>query len=125
VVRVGVGAASVLASDDAPNAGRLARIGCDSRPRSAPTIPKEVFEPVVAPPVPTTTPGVAALAAPVDVDADVDPDPVDVPVLVDEPAEVFADPEPVPPADEPDEFEVDPADVEDDPPAVGAAHATP
>jgi hypothetical protein len=118
VVCVGVGAASVLASDDAPNAGCLATIGFDSRPRSAPTIPKEVFEPVFAPPVLTTTPGVAADVAPVDVDVDVDPDPVDVPVLVDDPAEVLADPEPVALADEPDEFEVDP-------PEAGAAQATP
>jgi hypothetical protein len=38
-------------------------------------------------------------------DANVDPDFVDVPVLVDEPAEVFADPVPGPLADEPDDFE--------------------
>jgi hypothetical protein len=80
-------------------------------------------------------------------DANVDPDFVDVPVLVDEPAEVFADPVPGPLADEPDDFEdvpvlVDePAEVfadpvpgpladepdefDDDPPGAGAAQAIP
>jgi pyruvate/2-oxoglutarate dehydrogenase complex dihydrolipoamide acyltransferase (E2) component len=140
VVGVGAGAASALASDEAPNAGGLPTIGFDWWPRSAPTIPREVFEPVLAPPVLTTTPGVAELVAPVDVDEDVEPDPVDVapvdvdedvepdpvdvPVPVDEPAEVFADPEPEPLADDPDDPD-DPDDVEDDPPDAGAAQATP
>ena len=106
-----------------PDAGCLATIGFDWRPWPTPTIPKKVFEPLFAPPVLTTAPGAAELVAPVDVD--VDADPVDVPVPVDEPAEVFADAAPEPLADEPDAFEVDPDDVEDDPPEAGAAQATP
>ncbi|MBV8350188.1 MAG: hypothetical protein JOZ49_22555 [Mycolicibacterium sp.] len=119
MVAVGVGAALALAPDDAPKAGCLPTIGFDWW--SAPTIPKEGFEPVLAPPVLSTTPGVAEVVAPVDVDEDVEPDPVDVPVPVDEPEEALVDPEPEPLADDPD----DPDDVEDDPPDAGAAQATP
>jgi hypothetical protein len=70
-----------------------------------------VLEWVCAPPVLTTTPGVADVVAPVDVEAALDPDPVEGCVLVEEPVVVFADPEPDAPlvaeplADEPDEFE--------------------
>jgi hypothetical protein len=120
VVRIGVGAASALAPDDAADTGCVAALGVDDWPRPAPVLP-EIFEPLFAPPVLTTTPGAAEVVDPVDVDADVEPDPVDVLVPVDEPAEVFADPEPEPFADEPDEFD----EVEDDPPEAGAAQATP
>src|ERR1700737_2937957 len=116
-VWVGVDAVSALASDDAvPDAG------CVAAPVPALL---EVSEPFFAPPVLTTAPGAAEVVDPVDVDPAVDPDPVDVPVLVEEPAEVVADPEPEPLADESDEFEVDPDDVDDDPPEGGAAPATP
>jgi hypothetical protein len=124
-VWVGVNAVSALASDDAvPDAGCVAALGVDWRSRAGPAL-LEVSEPFFAPPVLTTAPGAAEVVDPVDVDAAVDPDPVDVPVLVEEPAEVVADPEPEPLADESDEFKVDPDDVDDDPPEAGAAHATP
>ena len=92
-----------------------------------PVVPalRDVLEPVCAPPLLTTMPGADDVVDPVDVERAVDPDPVDVLVLVEEPAEVFADPEPEPLAGEPDEFEADPDDVEDDPPESGSAHATP
>ena len=70
---------------------------------------RDVLEPVCAPPLLTTMPGADDVVDPVDVERAVDPDPVDVLVLVEEPAEVFADPD----------------DVEDDPPESGSAHATP
>lgn len=81
---------------------------------------------VRAPPLLTATPGAADFVDPVDVEAPLDPCPADVSVL--EPGWVFAGPEAVEPAAAPfseplpaevDEFEVDPEDVEDDPPAAG------
>jgi len=86
---------------------------------------RDVLEPVCAPPILNTTPGADVVVDPVEVEGAVDPVRVDVPVLVEEPAGVFGDPELEPLAGEPDEFEADPDDVEDDPPESGVAHATP
>ncbi|MDH6246989.1 hypothetical protein [Mycobacterium sp. OTB74] len=96
------------ADDERPDAATL-RFGVATEAAVLPVICVGVdalFEPLFAPPVPTSTPGAAEDVAPAD--ADVDPDP---------------DPEPLP--DEPDELEVDPDDVEDDPPEAGAPQATP